>query len=284
MLPRQPPRDLRLLPKAHLHLHLEGAMRPSTLQELCAHHGIAAPPSTAGVRFDSFAGFAASYGAACECLRDEDDLRRLLREVVEDAQADGALWVELAPSLPVYAERFGGTAATLRLLIDMAAEVEASTGVGIGFVCSGTRDAPPSEAEELAAIARAAAEAEIAKGTRPHAVVGFGLHADEGGNPPEPFARAFEIACGGDSPLRAMPHAGEIAPSPGGGPESIKFCVRELGARRIAHGVLAAEDDALVAELARLGVCCDVCPTSNCERRQLLPSSDRTRRLSVASV
>jgi adenosine deaminase len=261
--PAQPPRDLRALPKAHLHLHLEGAMRPSTLTDLCAKHGIHRPADTAGLRFDGFGAFAGAYGAACECLRDESDLRRLLEEVVEDARRDGALWVELAPSLPVYAERFGGTAATLKLLLDMAAEVEASSGVGIGYICSGTRDAPPSEAEELAVIARAAAEAEVTRGVRPHAIVGFGLHADEGGNPPEPFARAFEIACGGDSPLAAMPHAGEIAPSPGSGAESVRYCVEELGARRIAHGVLASEDDSLVAELARLGVCCDVCPTSN---------------------
>ena len=77
------------------------------------------------------------YGAACECLREESDLRRLLEEVVEDAHKDGALWVELAPSLVVYAERFGGQAATLQLQLAMAAEIEASSGVGIGvFVTS----------------------------------------------------------------------------------------------------------------------------------------------------
>ena len=123
--------------------------------------------------------------------------------MVEDAHKDGALWVELAPSLVVYAERFGGQAATLQLQLAMAAEIEASSGVGIGFVISGTRDAPPAEAEELAAIARSAAEAEVARDVRPHAIVGFGLHADEGnGNHPAPFVRAFEIACSGDSPLR----------------------------------------------------------------------------------
>ena len=288
-------RELRLLPKAHLHLHLEGAMRHTTLAELCALRGVAVPPDTRGERFESFGSFASTYKAACECLQTEADLRRLMYEVVEDAKVDGASWVELAPSLPVYDARFGGTAATLQLLLDFAEEIEAEVsslrltskppvacdvllvmstsvltgclwaqlGVGIGLVISGTRDAPPADAERLAAIARAAAEAEVARGVRPHALVGFGLHADEGGHPPEPFARAFEIACGGGSPLTAMPHAGEIAPAPGGGPESVRFCVEELGARRIMHGVLAAEDDALVARLAALGVCCDVCPTSN---------------------
>jgi len=263
MLPRQPPRDLRQLPKAHLHLHMEGAMRHATLTELCATHGVALPQDTRGVRFDNFGSFASTYKAACECLQTEADLRRLMHEVVEDAMVDGAIWVEIAPSLPVYDERFGGTEATLQLLLGFAEEIERELGVGIGFVISGTRDAPPADAERLAAIARAAAEAEVARRVRPHALVGFGLHADEGGNPPAPFARAFEIACGGDSPLIPMPHAGEIAPTPGGGPESVRFCVEQLGARRIMHGVLAAEDDALVARLVALGVCCDVCPTSN---------------------
>ena len=65
----QAPRDLRLLPKAHLHLHLEGAMRPSTLTDLCTKHGIKRPKDTAGLRFDNFAAFAGNYKAACECLR-----------------------------------------------------------------------------------------------------------------------------------------------------------------------------------------------------------------------
>jgi len=91
--------------------------------------------------------------------------------------------------------------------------------------------------------------------------VGFGLHSAEVGHPPEPFQEAFEVACAGD--LAPLPHAGELPPAPGGGPASVRFCVERLGARRIAHGVLAAEDPELVAQLAATGVCLDVCPTSN---------------------
>ena len=87
-------RDLVALPKAHLHLHLEGAMRPSTLTELAHRYGVPLPSMTG---YGSFAVFIDTYTAACQVLRSEEDLRRLVREVVEDAVLAGAMWVE--PSL-----------------------------------------------------------------------------------------------------------------------------------------------------------------------------------------
>ena len=68
------PRDLRALPKAHLHLHLEGAMRPETMDDLCARYGIERPADTRGQIFDDFGGFNAMYQAATRCLRTPDDL------------------------------------------------------------------------------------------------------------------------------------------------------------------------------------------------------------------
>ena len=230
------PRDLQKVPKAHLHLHLEGAMRPETLTELCAKYGIERPADTRGKRFPGFGPFVSTYAAACDCLREEADLERLITEVAEDAKADGALWIEVAPSLESYAQNFGGIPGALKTLLMLASSIEQQTGVGIGFIISIARHEPPAAAEELARAVRAEVDAGCTR------IVGFGLHADEEGNPPEPFAGAFEIACGGTSPVLPMPHAGEIAPVPGGGPASVRFCVEALGARRIAHGVLAAQD------------------------------------------
>jgi len=230
-------RDLRALPKAHVHLHLEGAMRPDTLTDLCARHGLERPVDTRGQRFQSFGPFAATYVAACLCLREEADLKRLITEVAEDAANDGATWIEVAPSIELYAHHFGGTAATLQLLLRLSKQVEEENGVGIGLIISAARHESAGEAEALARVVRT--EAEALRATRPHALVGFGLHADEEGNPPEPFARAFEIACGGDSPVRAMPHAGEIYPDRGdtsSGPRSVAFCLDVLGAARLGHG------------------------------------------------
>ena len=75
-----PHRDLRALPKANLHIHLEGALRPSTLDELCERYGMERPTDTRGRQFDNFGGFNRLYHAACDCIRSHDDLARLLLE------------------------------------------------------------------------------------------------------------------------------------------------------------------------------------------------------------
>jgi adenosine deaminase len=93
-------------------------------------------------------------------------------------------------------------------------------------------------------------------------IVAFGLHGKEEGHPPAPFAEAFGVALDGTGLLSA-PHAGEIEDRPGAGAASVAAALDHLRAQRIAHGVLAIEDDALVARLAAERVCLDVCPTSN---------------------
>ena len=91
-------RDLCALPKAELHLHLEGSMRRATLMELANKYSIEVPPDTRGQRFSNFDAFVQVYMAACECLRDESTLFRLVLEVAQDAAASGARWIEPALS------------------------------------------------------------------------------------------------------------------------------------------------------------------------------------------
>lgn len=242
-----PGRDLRALPKAHLHLHLEGAMRPATLRELAGRHGIDVP------RFDGdggFATFSALYRAACRSLQTPDDLRRLVFEVVEDAAEAGAVWVEPAIYLGRYAQAppaLGGEEGALEIAFDAAREAEKKTSVGVGILVSANRTQPPEEAVRLARLAARYAG---------RGVVAFGLADDESRFPPEPFAAAFAIASAAG--LICAPHAGEMA-----GPESVRGALDGLGAQRIQHGVRAVEDPRLVERLAHDGVCLDVCPTSN---------------------
>lgn len=250
-----------------------------TLTELCKKHGKERPADTRGQRFENFGGFVATYMAACECLRDEDDIFRLVREVAEDAKAWGASWIEVGLSMCLYYERFGGMKECLKLLLRAAAAAETSTGVGIGMIVSAERMQdffPMAVSDELAkTVAELVAEGEA--GINGHAgIVGFGLHGDESNNPPEPFKGCFEVACAGcyknidftckdqiDFRVAALPHAGELHPAPGKGADSVRYCVEELGAKRIAHGVLAATDKDLIALLVEKGVCLDVCPSSN---------------------
>mmetsp|Transcript_8941 Transcript_8941/g.21832 ORF Transcript_8941/g.21832 Transcript_8941/m.21832 type:complete len:389 (+) Transcript_8941:38-1204(+) len=265
-------RELSSLPKAELHLHLEGAMRRTTLVELCERHGIQVPMDTAGKRFSDFSAFRDTYVAACECLREPADIRRLVLEVARDAKASGATWIEAALSFTYYWDRFGGPLQTLKLLAESAEEAELETGVGIGLIVSIERDRGPAEAENLANVVQKAFS-ELSIRGRP-AVVGFGLHGTEEGNPPTEFLKAFEIARSGrrrgsgtdtENTFRvaSVPHAGEIAPSRGMGPQSVIDSVTLLRADRIGHGVLAYGNDKAMRLLADSGVCLDVCPSSN---------------------
>jgi adenosine deaminase len=236
-------RDLRALPKGHLHLHLEGAMRPQTLAELAAEYDIDVPPIRG---YGSFTEFVGQYRAACKVVRGELELRRLTREVIEDAAAAGAVWVE--PQIyPVHHADDIGIPAAIDVVLDEGHDVAARLGIGFGLMVAADRTTDPAEAVELAILAAARA------GT---GVVSFGLANDEVGCPPEPFEKAFAIAT--DAGLISAPHGGELQ-----GAAWVSGALDTLGARRIAHGIRSVEDPALVARLAAEGICLDVCPTSN---------------------
>lgn len=237
-------RSLHALPKAHLHLHLEAAMRPATLRELGERHGVHVPEMSG---FESFSDFLKLYDAATEVLVGEDDLRRLIVETAEDARADGAVWVEYHVYPPLWLGRFGSEDEALDLTLALAAEATATTGVGLGAVVAIDRTAPVEVGMRTA---------ELAVSRMGRGVVALGLANDEAGHPPEPFARAFDLAK--EAGLTCVPHAGELD-----GPSSVRAAVDLLHADRIGHGVRAIEDPDLVRRLADEGVVCDVCPTSN---------------------
>ncbi len=237
-------RDLRALPKAHLHLHLEGAMRPTTLHDLCGRYGLAVPVIE---NYGSFTAFADTYLAACDTLRTESDLRRLVAEVVEDAAGAGAVWVEPSSYLPHHRRYHGRSEAALEIVLDELAGSGARLGIGAGFMVSADRTLDPADA---------VAQARLAVAYRDRGVVSFGLANDEVGCPPELFTAAFEVAR--NEGCLSTPHAGELA-----GPSSVRGALEALGADRIQHGVRAIEDPGLVERLAASAVCLDVCPSSN---------------------
>jgi adenosine deaminase len=237
-------RDLARLPKAHLHLHLEGAMRPSTLTDLAAAAGVAVPPVRG---YASFSEFGLQYRSASALIATEADLRRVVREVIDDAADDGALWVEPHFYPPRYTGQLGTADEVLEIVMDEGQRAAEARGIGCGWIVSALRDFDPAQAVELAKLAARYAGS---------GVVSFGLAADEALFGPEPFAQAFGIAR--DAGLISAPHAGELA-----GPASVYGALDALGAQRICHGVRAIEDPALVERLATDGIVLDVCPTSN---------------------
>ncbi|OIV39186.1 adenosine deaminase [Mangrovactinospora gilvigrisea] len=249
------PKDVRLLPKAHLHLHFTGSMRTSTLLELADRYGIrlpealssGTPPKLRATDERGWFRFQRLYDAARSCLRTADDIRRLVREAAEEDVAAGARWLEIQVDPTSYATRLGGLTPTMEIVLDAVRSAERDTGLGIGVVIAANRMKHPLEARTLARLAVRYAD---------EGVVGFGLSNDERRGMARDFDRAFAIARRGG--LRAVPHGGELA-----GPESVRDCLDDLGAARVGHGVRSAEDPALVRRLAESGVVCEVCPASN---------------------
>ena len=249
-------RPLSALPKAHLHLHLTGAMRHATLVELAGQHGIRLPPALtqdwppqlSGIDERGWFRFQRLYDMARSVLRTPADVRRLLTEIAEDERAEGSGWLEIQvdPS-GFFAARFGGITPMLELVLGGTAEAEAATGVGIGVIVAANRTKHPLEARTLARLAVQYAG---------RGVTGFGLSDDERRGPAHDFAAAFRIAERGG--LLLVPHGGELA-----GPASVAACLDDLHADRIGHGIRAVEDPAVVKRLAAEGVTCEVCPSSN---------------------
>jgi adenosine deaminase len=236
-------RSLRDLPKAHLHLHLEAAMRPSTLGELAVEHGVTIPD----LSFSTFSDFLVLYEIATDVLRQRDDLHRLLVEMAEDARDDGAVWVEHFVYPPLWLGRFGDDEEALDFVLDAQRAAAEATGIGLGTIVTADRTKDPALATHWAKLAVARAD---------DGVVGFGIANDETHYGPEPFAEAFAIAREGG--LLSIPHAGELA-----GPESVRGALDVLHADRIGHGVRAVEDPELVRRLADEQVTCDVSVASN---------------------
>lgn len=230
------------LPKAHLHVHLEAAMRESTLREWCAEDDVAVPPL---VEFPDFTRFLEAYGLLISLIRTPNRMARLLDEVVADAAAQGVVALEFA-TIPERSAAFDSADAALEAVLDYANAAGRRHGVWTGAVVSIDRSAGAQHALESARLAARYANS---------GVVALGLVADERGNPVAATSEAFAIAR--DASLGVVPHAGELA-----GPAEVRSAL-ELGVDRIQHGVRAVEDPGVVEQLAASGVCLDVCPTSN---------------------
>ncbi|HEY0719020.1 MAG TPA: adenosine deaminase [Streptosporangiaceae bacterium] len=248
-------RPLDQLPKAHLHLHLTGAMRHSTLVDLAGRHGVHLPaalaqewpPTLSGADERGWFRFQRLYDVARSVLRTPADMRRLFREIAEDEQAEGSGWLEIQIDPSGYAARFGGLSPTVDLVVDAAAQASAATGVGVAVVIAANRTRHPLDARTLARLAVQYAG---------RGVTGFGLSNDERRGRAQDFGPAFRIAERGG--LLAVPHGGELV-----GPPSVQACLDDLHADRIGHGVQAASDDVLVKRLAQQEVTLEVCPSSN---------------------
>jgi adenosine deaminase len=252
-------RELRTLPKAHLHLHFTGSMRPGTVLEMAATHGIrlpdaledvlksGEPPRLAATDERGWFRFQRLYDTARAVLRTEDDVRRLVHEAAEDDVAEGSRWLEIQVDPSGYAGRFGGLTAFTELVLDAVQDASERTGLGMAVVIAANRTRHPLDARVLARLAAQYAGL---------GVVGFGLSNDERRGVTTEFAPAFRIAS--RAGLLSVPHGGELR-----GADVVAMCVSALGADRVGHGVHAVDDPALLTTIVERSITLEVCPASN---------------------
>lgn len=246
-------RPLHTLPKAHLHLHFTGSMRPTSLVQMAQERGRRLPSSLTddeALQVDSsqrgWFRFQRHYDMARAIVDDEAAMRRIIREAAEDDAAEGSGRLELQVDPTSYAPHVGGITPALEIVLDEAKAAERDTGVSIGIIVAASRMRHPLDARILARLAaRHAGE-----------VVGFGLSNDERRGDTHAFGAAFRIAR--DAGLASVPHAGELL-----GPEHVKDALDSLAPHRLGHGVRSAEDPSLLARLVDAGIALEVCPASN---------------------
>ena len=247
------PEVIRRLPKAELHQHLDGSVRPETAAELAAEIGMSLTREEASRRMvgpkrcADQAELLTFFDLPIALLQTAPALERAASELVEDLAADGIRYAEVRWAPRLHLERGLSVAAVIEAVATGVAR--ASTGSNsallVTLIVTAMRSHPPAANAELARTA----------GEFGGAVVGFDLAGLEAEWPAPPHAIAFVAAR--EAGLALTAHAGEVS-----GPHRVRE-VLDFGVRRVAHGVTAIEDPALLELLRARDVTLDLCPTSN---------------------
>lgn len=250
------PRDrlpalLRSMPKAELHLHIEGSLEPELIFALAQRNGVALPYASvealrAAYAFTDLQSFLDIYYAGASVLLQEQDFFDMAWAYLQRAAADNVLHAEIFFDPQTHTSRGVPFTTVIQGLEHACRRAHQELGISAKLILCFLRHL--SEDEALATLAEAL----------PHKrhFVGVGLDSSERGHPPEKFARVFAQAR--EAGLHIVAHAGEEGP-----PEYIRSALDVLKAERIDHGVRSLEDPALVQRLAREGVPLTVCPLSN---------------------
>ena len=250
------PRDslpalLRAMPKAELHLHIEGSLEPELIFRLAARNGVALSyPNVEALRsayaFTDLQSFLDIYYAGASVLLKEEDFFDMAWAYFERAAADRIVHAELFFDPQTHMTRGVPIEAVIQGLAHACQRAHAELGISAKLILCFLRHL--SEDDALATL-------EEAMPWRHH-FIGVGLDSSERGNPPEKFARVFARAR--EAGLHRVAHAGEEGP-----PAYIRGALDVLQVERIDHGVRCVEDPALVQRLAREKVPLTVCPLSN---------------------
>ena len=242
---------VRALPKAELHLHIEGSLEPEMVFALAQKHGVKLPYATvdalrAAYDFSDLQSFLDLYYAGANVLRDEDDFHAMTAVYLRRAHADGVVHAEIFFDPQTHTDRGIDIGVVFRGITRALQDAEREFGMSSRLILCFLR-----HLSEEAAIKTL----DAALPYKEH-FVAVGLDSSEKGHPPSKFARVFERARAAG--LLTVAHAGEEGP-----PAYIREALDLLKVSRIDHGVRCSEDPALVAELAASRMPLTVCPLSN---------------------
>jgi adenosine deaminase len=248
-------RVVEAMPKAELHLHLDGSLRIETALDLARTRRIEAPRTVAGMRgelvaperCEDQAELLKAFDLPIALMQDAEALERIAAELVETKAADGIRYVEIRWGPLLHIRRGLALADGIAAVVRGAGDAAARTGVTVRLICTALRSHEPPDNVHLA---------ETAARFRDDGLTGWDLAGPEAAFPdPLLHARAFDAARAGG--LRITLHAGEW-----GGAAQVRRALA-VNPERIAHGPGAVEDPGLMAELIAGNVTLDLCPTSN---------------------
>ncbi len=259
----------RAMPKAELHLHLEGAVPRSAFAELVRKYDGASPSPEAldgRFRYRDFPHFIETWCWMTGYLREYEDFAFIAEAVARDLARQNVRYAEAFYSPGGFVE---DGLSVQRITEAIRSGLDRVPGTRVNLVIDLVRDLGP---------AFGATTLEAVNEVKASGVIGIGIGGSEQAYPPEPYAAVYERAR--QLGFRTTAHAGEAA-----GPESVRGALRALRVDRIGHGVRSVEDTRLVEELAASGVPLEVCPVSNL-RTAVVPSIEAhpVRRLRDAGV
>jgi adenosine deaminase len=242
---------IRGIPKAELHLHIEGTLEPEMLFRLAGKHGVPLRHQSVealrqAYRFDNLQSFLDIYYEGANVLRDQDDFRELTAAYLERAHGDGVVHAEIFFDPQTHTERGIAFGTAIEGIHSALAEGERRLGISSRLIVCFLRHL--SEEAAMRTLDEALPYRRLFSAV--------GLDSSESGHPPSKFSRVFARARA--EGLLAVAHAGEEGP-----PAYIREALDDLKVSRIDHGVRAEEDPELCRRLAAERIPLTVCPLSN---------------------
>lgn len=252
-------RSILALPKAELHVHLDGSLRPETMLELARERGIELPADRASdlaavmcvTDADDLVEYLRGFELTLSIMQDHEAIARVTQEIVEDFAGENARYVEIRYCPFLHAQGELDNDGAVAAVLDGLQRGEAGTGISAQGIVAALRSLPAAHSTEMA---------EVAIAHRGQASRAFDIAGPEAGHPVRDHIEAFRLVHAAGMPTTI--HAGEAW-----GPDSIRQALEDGHARRIGHGTRLVEDPELLARVRDLGVTLEVCQTSNVQTR-----------------